>query len=67
VGGDVTSRRRPRRTFVGYLRQAGLGARLHLSGTDVVHPPAVAVGLTIRYPGRAVITRLRVPLEPGWG
>ncbi|MGH2908897.1 MAG: hypothetical protein ACRDK8_06330 [Solirubrobacteraceae bacterium] len=62
----VTARHRPRRAFIGYLRHAGIGSRLHVLDTNPPPSPP-AVRLTIRYTGRTVVTRLRVPLEPGWG
>ena len=61
----------PRKMFVGYLTPLRLITSMHLVGppTDWTgNWPQLLVSLRITYvSGRVVLTRLRVPLKPGWG
>jgi hypothetical protein len=65
-----------RATFVGYLRPFRLVTHAHLAvgpgptgwATSLGHVPTPAVQLRIRYRnGSTLVTRLEVPLQPGWG
>jgi hypothetical protein len=65
-----------RATFVGYLRPVRLVTRLQLAvgsgpttwDTNLGQWPMPAVRLRIRYGnGSILVTRLDIPLEPGWG
>lgn len=62
----------PRKMFVGYLTPLRLITRMRLVGPPSAWPtansPSPLVSLTITYGGgRVVTTRLRVPVQPGWG
>ncbi len=62
----------PRKMFVGYLTPLSLITRMRLVGPPSTWPtantPSPLVSLRITYrSGRVVTTRLRVPVQPGWG
>ena len=62
----------PRKMFVGYLMPLRLITRMRLVGPPSTWPtantPSPLVSLRITYRGgRVVTTRLRVPVQPGWG
>jgi hypothetical protein len=61
-----------RREFIGYFNPAGIVPSAYPRTNKSTHPtpgtPFAAVKLTIvNSEGRTLITRLRVPVEPGWG
>jgi len=62
----------PRKMFVGYLTPLRLITRMRPVGPPATWPtantPSPFVSLRITYRGgRVVTTRLRVPVQPGWG
>ena len=62
----------PRRMFVGYLAPLRLITNVRLVGPPSAWPttnsPSPLVSLRIIYGGgRIVTTRLRIPIQPGWG
>jgi hypothetical protein len=62
----------PRKMFVGYLSPLRLVTRMHLAGPPsawaAANSPSPLVSLRITYGGgRIDTTRLRIPLQPGWG
>jgi hypothetical protein len=62
----------PRKMFVGYLTPLRLITRMRLVGPPSAWPtansPSPLVSLRITYRGgRVVTTRLRIPVQPGWG
>jgi hypothetical protein len=62
----------PRKMFVGYLTPLRLITHMRLAGPPSTWPtansphPLVLLRITYRG-GRVVMTRLRVPVQPGWG
>jgi hypothetical protein len=61
-----------RREFIGFFKPTGIVPSAYPLTNKSTHPgpgtPFAAVKLTIaNNHGRTVITRLRVPVEPGWG
>ena len=62
----------PRKMFVGYLTPLRLITHMRLVGPPSAWPttnsPSPLVSLHIIYRGgRVVTTRLRIPVQPGWG
>jgi hypothetical protein len=62
----------PRKMFVGYLTPLRLITSMHLVGpptdwTGNWPDPLFSLRITYRSSGRVVMTRLRVPVKPGWG
>ena len=62
----------PRKMFVGYLTPLRIITRMRLvrppSAWPTAYSPSPLVSLRITYRGgRVVTTRLRVPVQPGWG
>lgn len=72
-GDQLTSTRKPRLEFDGYLKPAGIVSSLHvrpLPGKIWLGDPTPfeTVWLLVDYRGgRYVVTHLRVPLSAGWG
>jgi hypothetical protein len=61
-----------RREFIGFFKPTGIVRPAYLRADFDIHAtpgtPVAAVKLTIvNSQGRTVATRLRVPVEPGWG
>ena len=61
-----------RREFIGFFKPAGIVPAAYPSTNKSIHPapgtPVAVVKLTIvNRQGRTLITRVRVPVEPGWG
>jgi hypothetical protein len=61
-----------RREFIGFFEPTGIVGPAYLRADFATHatpgPPVAAVKLTIvNSQGRTLVTRLRVPVEPGWG
>ena len=61
-----------RREFIGFFKPTGIVRPAYLRADFDIHAtpgtPVAAVKLTIvNSQGRTVVTRLRVPVEPGWG
>lgn len=61
-----------RREFIGFFKPTGIVPSAYPRTNKATHPgpgtPFAAVKLTIlNSQGRTLITRLRVPVEPGWG
>lgn len=57
-----------RREFIGFFKPGGIVPHAYLRTPDATDTPVAVVSLTINMGrGRSFVTRLRVPVEAGWG